>query len=169
MGNIVYLCITMVQTENLIIQRPLFQFITAFNNFSLGKVVWEQYQKFAVPAIENATKGLEQAVYVIPTFTPLEAANQHKTIQIVTSNVKPLRKVIEEENNIEFLQFKDASLAFFAVLEQIEYELNKAANQADSTRAVFQHMTRTRRNPAIVKHLRWVLKIGFSYFDSKKS
>lgn len=143
----------MVQAENLIIQRPLFQFITAFNNFSLGKVVWEQYQKFAIPTIENSTKALEQAVYVVPTFTPIEAANQHKTIRIVTSNVKSLRTLIEQEKDVEFLQFKDATLAFFRVLEQIEYELDKAANQEDSTRAVFHHMTRTRKNPAILKHL----------------
>ena len=143
----------MAQAENLIIQRPLFQFITAFNNFNLGKVVWEQYQKFAIPAVENATKSLEQAVYVIPTFTPLEAEEQHRTIRIVMSNVKQLRSLIEEERDVEFIQFKEATLSFFLVLEQIEYELDKAANQADATRAVFHHMTLTRKNAAIIKHL----------------
>lgn len=143
----------MIIAENLIIQRPLFQFITTFNNFDLGKVVWEQYQKFAIPTIENSTKALEQAIYVIPTFTPVEAAKQHDTIRIVTSNINSLRAIIEKENDAEFLQFKNASLAFFTVLEQVEYELDKAANQTDSTRAVFHHMTRTRKNPAIIKHL----------------
>lgn len=143
----------MLVAENLIIQRPLFQFVTAFNNFSLGKVVWEQYQKFAIPTIENAIKALEQAIYVIPTFTPDEATNQHRTIQIVTSKVKSLRTVLEDENEEQFRQFKNASLAFFAVLDQVEKELDKAASQADNTRSVFHHMTRTRKNPAIGKYL----------------
>lgn len=143
----------MVQAENLIIQRPLFQFITTFNNFSLGKVVWDQYQKFAIPAIENATKSLQHAVYVIPTFTPVEADEQRKTIQILTSSIKPLRSIIEKEENEQFSQFKEATLSFFAVLELIQLELDKATNQQDTTRAVFHHMTRTKKNPAIIKYL----------------
>ncbi len=139
--------------ENLIIQRPLFQFITAFINFDLGKMVWDQYQKFAIPTIENSTKSMEMAVLEIPTFTPLEAANQYKTIQILTSKVRPLRSLVENENNEEFLQFKEASMAFFTVLEKIERELEKAANQADSTRSIFHYMTQSRKNPAIIKHL----------------
>lgn len=144
----------MVVSENLIIQRPLFQFITAFNNFSLGKVVWEQYQKFAVPAIENATLSLEQAVSLISTFTPEEAAKQKEIIQTVTSSVKPLLELIEGEKAEEFEQFRNASLAFFYILEQIEKELDKAASQEDTTRAVFHHMTRSRKNPAIIKYLK---------------
>lgn len=144
----------MVVAENLIIQRPLFQFITAFNNFSLGKIVWEQYQKFAIPTIENATIALEQSVYLIPTFTPEEAAKQEAIIQVLTSNVKNLRESIEGENDEEFAQFKNASLSFFCILDQIEKELYKAANQTDTTRAVFHHMTRSRKNPAFAKYIK---------------
>ncbi|NBV68998.1 MAG: hypothetical protein EBR74_10725 [Flavobacteriia bacterium] len=144
----------MIVSENLVIQQPLFQFITAFNNFSLGKVVWEQYQKFAVPTIENATLSLEQAVNIIPTFTPAEAIKQKEIIQAVTSNVKPLLEFIEAEKAEEFSQFRNASLAFFCILEQIEKELDKAASQDDTARAVFHHMTRSRKNPAILKYLK---------------
>lgn len=144
----------MVTAENLIIQRPLFQFITAFNNFNLGKVVWEQYQKFAVPAIENAALSLEEAVSVIPTFTPEEAAKQKEVIGLLTAKVNPLRELIEVENGEDFAQFKNASMAFFHVLEQIEKELDKATSQSDTTRAVFHHMTLSRKNPAFNKYLK---------------
>lgn len=140
--------------ENLILQRPLFQFITAFNNFSLGKVVWEQYQKFAIPTIENATLALEKAIDVIPAFTPEEANSQKEFIQAVTANVKPLLSAIEAEQSADFAQFRNASLAFFYVLDQIEKELTKAASQADSGRAAFHQLTRTRKNPAIRKYLK---------------
>jgi hypothetical protein len=144
----------MVVGENLVIQRPLFQFITAFSSFNLGKIVWDQYQKFAVPTIENATISLEQAVNLIPTFTPAEASSQKATIEVLTSSIKPLREFIENENDEEFAQFKNASLAFFYILEQIEKELDKAANQEDATRAVFHHMTRSRKNPAFGKYIK---------------
>ena len=144
----------MVRAENLILQKPLFQFVSAFNSFSLGQVVWEQYEKFAIPTIKNSTKALNKALDFVPTFSPEEAKDQLKFIKVLTSKVSSLRKTVVAENDDEFAQFKNATLAFFLVLDKIEIALEKAANQSDSTRAVFHHMTRFRKNPAIGKYLK---------------
>lgn len=143
----------MIMSENLVIQRPFLQFITTFNGFNMGEIIWEQYQQFAIPKMESAIQELRKTLDIIPTFTPDEANNQLNIIKLVLPQVDGVRSKLESINDIEFAQFKSVSLSFFSLLEQIERELQKAAAQKDSTRAVFHHMTRTRKNPAVGKYL----------------
>jgi hypothetical protein len=140
-------------SENLVIQRPFLQFITTFSGFNMGEMIWEQYQQFAIPKMENAIQELRKTLDIIPTFTPEEAKSQLNIIKLVLPQVDGVRSKLEPITDVEFAQFKSVSLSFFSLLEQIERELQKAAAQQDSTRAVFHHMTRTRKNPAISKYL----------------
>lgn len=136
------------------IQRPLFQFLTIFNTFNIGEVVWEQYQQFAIPKIENATKEFSELSYSIPLLTPLEAAEQLSIIKKVMQPIAPLRKQIEEEQGEDFQQFRKATLSFFLQLDHVNNQLVKASQQNDTVRAVFNHMVQNRKNPAIAKYLK---------------
>jgi len=143
----------MMLTADLFIQRPFFQFVSAFSTFNIGEMVWEQYEQFAIPTIENANRELQATLDVIPTLTPEEAKSQLNTIGLVLPKLGSLRENLNSINDREFEQFKSVSLAFFSSLDQVEKELRKAAEQQDATRAVFQHMTRHRKNPALGKYL----------------
>jgi hypothetical protein len=136
------------------IQRPLFQFLTIFNSFSIGKAVWEQYQQFAIPKIENATKEFAELSFSIPLLTPLEAAEQLEIIKKVLLPISSLRKKIEQEQGADFQQFKTASLNFFSQLDHVSSQLVKASQQSDNVRAIFNHMVQNRKNPAIAKYLK---------------
>lgn len=140
-------------TADLFIQRPFFQFVSAFSTFNIGEMVWEQYEQFAIPAIENANRELRATLEVIPTLTPNEAESQLKMIGLVMPQVRSLRERLSTITDSEFEQFKAVSMASFDTLDQVEKELRKAAEQQDGTRATFQHMTRHRKNPALGKYL----------------
>lgn len=140
--------------DSISLERPLFQFVTAFSGINVGRVVWEQYQQFAIPKIENSTKELANITPGISALTPSEAAELLKTIQSVIPKVDGVRKMIEPENGEDFRQFKSVALSFFNQLDYAVIELTKAANQSDNVRAVFHHMVINRKNPAITKHLK---------------
>jgi hypothetical protein len=139
--------------DSISIQRPLFQFLTVFNSFNIGEVVWEQYQQYAIPKIENATKEFAELAYSIPMLTPSEAAEQLSVINKVILPVSSLKKKIEEEEDADFQQFKRAVLSFFSQLDHVSNQLIKASQQDDNVRAVFNHMVQNRKNPAIAKYL----------------
>jgi hypothetical protein len=143
-----------ITIDPITLQRPLFQFLTVFNGYNLGQVVWEQYQQFAVPKIENATKDFAELVNIIPLLTPKEASDQLSLIGKVIPMISELRSRIEKEKGEDFQQFKTVTLGFFAQLEHVNEELIKASNQSDNARSAFHYTAAFRKNPAMAKYLK---------------
>lgn len=143
----------MTSAADLLIQRPFFQFVSAFSGFNFGEMVWEQYEQFAIPAMENANRELRATLDIIPTLTPEEAQGQLRMIGLVMPQMRSLQERLSAITDLEFQQFRTVSRSSFETMEQVEKELLKAAGQQDATRAIFQHMTRHRRNPAMAKYI----------------
>ncbi len=140
--------------DSITIQRPLFQFLTIFNGFNIGKAVWKQYEQFAIPKIENATKEFAALSNSVALLTPLEAAEQLEVISKATLPIAYLREKIEKEEDADLQQFKIATLSFFSQLDHINGQLLKASQQSDNVRAIFNNMVQNRKNPAIAKYLK---------------
>lgn len=116
--------------------------------------IQEDYLSLAIPLLEQSILRLKRHIPRIAENTNVSAANTLKILTIINSPLTPaIRKKLQSKNDHpEFERFSQAALDFFSVMELVQSELQKAANQKDNVRAGFHYMSRTRPNPAIARH-----------------
>ena len=140
------------------LERTLFQTLGAFSGVfatsSITEFVWEKYQAFAIPRLEEATYQLKKELPFIAECTPDIAVRDLEFLKAISAPIMGFQQKIESITDADFERFRKAALAFFNILLELKSELKKASEQNDNVRASFHYMTRTRKNPAFAKYLR---------------
>ncbi len=133
------------------LQKIVFQTMGTFAG--IRQMVWNQYQAYAIPRIEEATKLLKKEIRYLAELTPEQAQTDLEFMKAFSEAITNAQREIETIQDPEFERFRKASMEFFSVLIDIKSGLTKAASQKDSVRASFHYMSRTKKNPAIAKYL----------------
>jgi hypothetical protein len=83
------------------------------SGFPVAEAIWRTYAAFAIPKISESTVRLRGALYYLKDLTPEQAGEELGTIEPFMPVLFNLRTGIEEMDNPDFQDFKQAALDFF--------------------------------------------------------
>jgi len=112
--------------------NSIFDAFGSLSSFNFKEAAWGKYEKFAIRKLEKATAKLSERLIDINLLTPKKAESELNSISFLI----PILEKIETEmcfiEDIEFRQFKTASLDFIKVVNQIYLNLHDISDAHSS-------------------------------------
>lgn len=114
--------------HNLKYSTSIFESLSVLSGFSLAETIWEKYEKFAVPKIEESTLKLRGTLYSLKGVSPKKASKELKVLNPIIPILCKLRCMIEPIGDKEFHTFKMAAIDFFDTVDFLQDNLQDIAN-----------------------------------------
>jgi len=102
---------------NLTSSTNIFESLSVLSSFNLAETIWEKYEKFAVPKIEESTLKLRGTLYYLKDISPKEANKELKMLNPIIPILCKLRSMIEPIDDREFHNFKITAMEFFDTVD----------------------------------------------------
>lgn len=106
----------------------IFETLGVLTSFSLTNVIWNEYEKFAVSKLNEATMQLRGVSYYLKDVTPKSAQKELKVLTPLMPVLANLKNTIETIDDKAFRDFQTATLDFYEV---VEFLYNNLENIAD--------------------------------------
>lgn len=107
---------------------PIFDTFGVLSSFSLAEPIWNKYEVYAIPKIEDATIKLRGSLYYLKGLTPEQAHKEIKSIEPLIPIMSKLRNMFEPIVDQEFQDFKSAAIEFFNMVDLLHNNLQDIAN-----------------------------------------
>lgn len=117
---------------NLSYSANICESLGVLSSFSLSQTVWNKYEKFAVPKIEETTLKLRGSLYYLKDISAKEALAEVNALNQLVPILNQLRDKIEPIDDKEFHNFRVAAIEFFDTVELLNSNLHNVASVSSS-------------------------------------
>lgn len=102
------------------------------SSFNFADKIWEKYEQYAIPKIEDATLKIRGSVFYIKDISPKQAEKELKSLNQLIPILHQFQEVFESNNNREFKRLKKTVLEFFEALDLLHDNLQDVAKMYSS-------------------------------------
>lgn len=105
--------------HNLTYTASIFESLGMLSSFNAADAVWEQYEHFAVPKMEESTIRLRGAMYYLKEMSAKDAERELGILALLTPALQKLSRDIESIEDKRFQRFRAAALEFISTTDQL--------------------------------------------------
>jgi hypothetical protein len=114
--------------QNLMYTGNILETFTVLTSFNFGKNIWESYEKFALPKLEDATIKLKGILFDINKISPQQAQVELQALDQLIPIVQQIKTIIESIDDKKFYTFKEKSLEYLDTVELLYSNLQEIAH-----------------------------------------
>lgn len=97
------------------------------SSFNFADKIWEKYEQYAIPKIEDATLKVRGSMFYIKDMSPKQAEKELKSLNQLIPILHQFQGVFEANDNHDFKRFKKTVLEFFEALDLLHDNLQDVA------------------------------------------
>lgn len=113
---------------SLTLENSLFETFGALGSFNLSQMIWSKYEKFAIPKIEAGTVSLRGTMSYFNALPEVEARKLLESLESYIEVLASVESQIMAIDDNEFSRFRNATLEYFATLQQAQELLFETAH-----------------------------------------
>lgn len=113
--------------HNLTYSTNILDTFSVLSSFSLAESIWDKYEKYAIPKIEDATIKLRGSLFYIKDLTPKQAEKELKTLNQIIPVLYTSKEMLSSIEDKEFQSFKNTAIEFFDTVDLLHDNLQDIA------------------------------------------
>lgn len=113
--------------HNLTYSTNILDTFSVLSSFSLAESIWDRYEKYAIPKIEDATIKLRGSLFYIKDLTPKQAEKELKSLNQIITVLYTLKETLNSIEDKEFKDFKNTAIEFFDTVDLLHDNLQDIA------------------------------------------
>jgi hypothetical protein len=113
--------------HNLTYSTNILDTFSVLSSFSLAESIWDKYEKYAIPKIEDATIKLRGSLFYIKDLTQKQAEKELKTLNQIIPVLYTSKEMLSSIEDREFLDFKNTAIEFFDTVDLLHDNLQDIA------------------------------------------
>lgn len=113
--------------HNLTYSTTIFDTFSVLSSFNLAESIWDKYEKYAIPKIEDATIKLRGALFYIKDLTPKQAEKELKTLNQIIPVLYKSKEMLSSIEDKAFQNFKNTTIEFFDTVDLLHNNLQDIA------------------------------------------
>lgn len=113
--------------HNLTYSTNILDTFSVLSSFNLAGSIWDKYEKYAIPKIEDATIKLRGSLFYIKDLTPKQAEKELKTLNQIIPVLYTSKEMLSSIEDKEFQNFKNTAIEFFDTVDLLHDNLQDIA------------------------------------------
>tara|TARA_R110001592_G_scaffold275745_1_gene542839 strand:+ start:998 stop:1429 length:432 start_codon:yes stop_codon:yes gene_type:complete len=113
--------------HNLTYSTNILDTFSVLSSFNLAESIWDKYEKYAIPKIEDATIKLRGSLFYIKDLTPKQAEKELKTLNQIIPVLYTSKEMLSSIEDKEFQNFKNTAIEFFDTVDLLHDNLQDIA------------------------------------------
>lgn len=113
--------------HNLTYSTNILDTFSVLSSFNLAESIWDKYEKYAIPKIEDATIKLRGSLFYIKDLTPKQAEKELKTLNQIIPVLYTSKEMLSSIEDKEFQSFKNTAIEFFDTVDLLHDNLQDIA------------------------------------------
>lgn len=113
--------------QGLSYSNSLFEPLAVISSFNMVEAVWDRYQKFAIPKIQEGTLTIRGSLHYLKELTPKQAQKELVQVDAIIPMYAKLRVMMDEIDEPEFNKFKMAVTELFEAIDLLHEGLQDVA------------------------------------------
>lgn len=113
--------------HNLTYSTNILDTFSVLSSFNLAESIWDKYEKYAIPKIEDATIKLRGSLFYIKDLTPKQAEKELKTLNQIIPVLYTSKEMLSSVEDKEFQNFKNTAIEFFDTVDLLHDNLQDIA------------------------------------------
>lgn len=113
--------------HNLTYSTNILDTFSVLSSFNLAESIWDKYEKYAIPKIEDATIKLRGSLFYIKDLTPKQAEKELKTLNQIIPVLYTSKEMLSSIEEKEFQNFKNTAIEFFDTVDLLHDNLQDIA------------------------------------------
>jgi hypothetical protein len=113
--------------HNLTYSTNILDTFSVLSSFNLAESIWDKYEKYAIPKIEDATIKLRGSLFYIKDLTPKQAEKELKTLNQIIPVLYTSKEMLSSIEDKEFQNFKNTAIEFFDTVDLLHNNLQDIA------------------------------------------
>lgn len=113
--------------HNLTYSTNILDTFSVLSSFNLAESIWDKYEKYAIPKIEDATVKLRGSLFYIKDLTPKQAEKELKTLNQIITVLYKFKEMLNAIEDKEFQDFKNTAIEFFDTVDLLHDNLQDIA------------------------------------------
>ncbi len=97
-------------------------------SFSPAGVIWDKYEKYAIPKIEDATLKIRGSLFYLKDLTPKQAEKELKSLDKIILVLNKYKDMLYSIDDKEYIHFKNVTIEFFNTIDLLHNNLIDIAN-----------------------------------------
>lgn len=97
-------------------------------SFSPAGVIWDKYEKYAIPKIEDATLKIRGSLFYLKDLTPKQAEKELKSLDKIILVLNKYKDMLYSIDDKEYIHFKNVTIEFFNTIDLLHNNLMDIAN-----------------------------------------
>lgn len=113
--------------HNLTYSTNILDTFGVLSSFNFAEKIWNRYEKYAIPKLEEATLKIRGSLFYIKDLTPIQAEKELRSLEQLTailSNFRDTPDLIDEQ---KYKHFKKAVTQFFDSIDLLHDNLKDIA------------------------------------------
>ncbi|PIQ14837.1 MAG: hypothetical protein COW67_11600 [Flavobacteriales bacterium CG18_big_fil_WC_8_21_14_2_50_32_9] len=100
---------------------------SVLSSFNFAESIWDKYEKYAIPKIQDATIKLRGSLFYIKDLTPKQAEKELKSLNQIIPVLYKSKEMLSSIKDKEFQDFKSAAIEFFDTIDLLHDNLQDIA------------------------------------------
>ncbi|MCA9750333.1 MAG: hypothetical protein KC414_14585 [Romboutsia sp.] len=97
-------------------------------SFSPAGVIWDKYEKYAIPKIEDATLKIRGSLFYLKDLTPKQAEKELKSLDKIILVLNKYKDMLYSIDDKEYIHFKNVTIEFFNTIDLLHNNLMDITN-----------------------------------------
>ncbi|PCJ24518.1 MAG: hypothetical protein COA97_09200 [Flavobacteriales bacterium] len=113
--------------HNLTYSTNILDTFSVLSSFSLAESIWDRYEKYAIPKIEDATIKLRGSLFYIKDLTPKQAEKELNSLNQIITVLYTFKEMLNSIEDKEFKDFQNTAIEFFDTVDLLHDNLQDIA------------------------------------------
>jgi hypothetical protein len=109
--------------QNLTYSNNILDIFSVLSSFNMAESIWDKYEKYAIPKIEDATIKLRGSLFYTKDLTPKQAEKELKTLNRIIPVLHTSKEMLSSIEDKEFQNFRKVVDEFFLTVDLLHNNL----------------------------------------------